>query len=400
MRLKINPGRAAGRIKAPPSKSAAHRLLISAAMSEGVSRISGLPECLDVLATIYCLSALGIRIERDGDTLTVYGRDFRKLSPCEPLRCRESGSTLRFLIPPAMLCEKKVVFLGEAGLMRRPLGVYEKLFSELRADENSVSVCGPIKSGEYSLPGDVSSQFISGLLFALPLCDGDSQIRITPPIESRSYIEMTIAVLRKFGVDVAWADELTLFIRGNQKYTPCDCSVEGDYSGAANLAALGALGGEVEIIGLDPESLQADRAYSKYFDMLSTDAATIDVSGCPDLTPLLFAIAAAKHGGEFTGTRRLRLKESDRAAAMAEELAKLGARVEIDENTVTVHPSKLHEPNMPLCSHGDHRIVMAEALLLTLLGGEIDGYEAVAKSYPDFFDDLGSLGIKIEEIKE
>ena len=400
MRLKITPCRASGKVVAPPSKSMAHRLLISAAMSEGESRIADMPECHDVLATMDCLSALGIIIERNGDTVTLHGRDFRDISPKEPLLCRESGSTLRFLIPPSMLCGKQVVFLGDEGLMRRPMSVYEKLLPGYSADGESISVCGPIKSGEYTLPGDVSSQFISGLLFALPLCDGDSLIKITPPLESRSYIEMTIAALRKFGIDVAWVDELTLSIKGNQKYTPCDCSVEGDYSGAANLAALSALGGEVEISGLDPESLQGDRAYSRYFDMLSSGAATIDISDSPDLAPLLFALAAAKHGGEFTGTRRLKLKESDRAAAMAEELAKLGAQVEVFDNSVTVHPSSLHSPSEPLCAHGDHRIVMAETVLLTLLGGEITGCEAVAKSYPTFFEDLATLGVKIEEIKE
>ncbi len=400
MRLRINPTRAVGRVSAPPSKSMAHRLLISAAMSEGESRIVGLPECHDVLATMDCLSALGIKIEQSGDTVTVHGRDFRDISPKAPLRCRESGSTLRFLIPPAMLCGKNVVFRGEAGLMRRPMSVYEELFQGYSADVESISVCGPIKSGEYTLPGDVSSQFISGLLFALPLCDGESLIKITPPLESRSYIDLTIAALRKFGIDVAWVDELTLSIKGNQKYTPCDCTVEGDYSGAANIAALGALGGEVEIYGLAPDSIQGDSIYPRYFEMLSSGMATLDLSNCPDLAPLLFALAAAKHGGVFTGTRRLKLKESDRAAVMAEELAKLGARIEACEDYVTVHPAELHASTTPLLSHGDHRIVMAEAVLLTLLGGELDGCEAVAKSYPDFFRDLEALGVKIEKIKE
>ena len=167
MRLEIAPGRAVGKIQAPPSKSMAHRLLIAAAMCDGNSRIIGLPECLDVMATIDCLTALGVKIERDGDMVTVYGRDFRDIEPTEPLLCRESGSTLRFLIPPAMLCGKTVVFRGEEGLMRRPMSVYQSLFDGYSTDGESISVCGPIKNGEDSLPGDVSSQFISGLLFAL-----------------------------------------------------------------------------------------------------------------------------------------------------------------------------------------------------------------------------------------
>ena len=400
MKISIKPSRAKGRINAPPSKSMAHRLLICAAMSEGVSRVRGISTCEDVLATLDCLAALGISTERDGDTVTVYGRDFRDITPKDALRCRESGSTLRFMIPLAMLSGKTTVFYGESGLMRRPMGVYEKLFRELSltyiSDGESIVVKGPIKGGDYEVEGGVSSQFISGLLFALPIAEGDSRIRIAPPIESRSYIELTLSALRLFGIEANWENEHTVFIRGGQRYAARDITVEGDYSGAAFPAALSLLGGEVTVDGLNPDSIQGDKAYGRFYDMLSSGIPTIHIGDCPDLGPVLFAVAAAKFGGIFDGTRRLKIKESDRATAMAEELSKFGTTVRVYDDTVVIYPTAFHAPSETLNGHGDHRIVMALAVLLTLTGGEIDGAEAVAKSYPDFFEDLAALGVKVE----
>ena len=400
MNVKIKPGRAMGSIKAPPSKSMAHRLLISAAMCDGVSRVSGISSCEDVLATLDCLAALGIKTEQSGDTVTVYGKGFRDLVPTDALRCRESGSTLRFMIPIAMLSGKTTVFYGAEGLMRRPMSVYEKLFLEHSltyiSDGKSIVVKGPLKGGEYSLVGNVSSQFISGLLFALPSAEGDSRIRIIPPIESRSYIELTLTALRKFGVRADWEDEHTLFIPGGQTFTPCDVTVEGDYSGAAFTEALTLLGGDVSVEGLDAGSIQGDRVYRRYYEMLASGIPTIHIGDCPDLGPVLFAVAAAKFGGVFDGTRRLKIKESDRASAMAEELVKFGSSVKVYDDTVVIYPRALHAPSEILRGHNDHRIVMALAVLLTVTGGEIEGAEAVAKSYPEFFEHLSALGIEVE----
>ena len=315
------------------------------------------------------------------------------------MRCRESGSTLRFMIPPAMLSGKTTVFYGAESLMRRPMGVYEKLFSELGltyiSDGETVVVKGPLTGGEYNVVGNISSQFISGLLFALPSAVGDSRIRIAPPIESRSYIELTLSALREFGVRAEWEDDHTLFIPGEQKFIAHDLNVEGDYSGAAFPEALSLFGGEVCVEGLDPESIQGDKAYRRYFEMLSSGIPTIHIGDCPDLGPILFAVAAAKFGGVFDGTRRLKIKESNRAEAMAEELVKFGAYVRIYEDTAIIYPSDFHAPTEPLCGHNDHRIVMALAVLLTLTGGEIVGAEAVAKSYPEFFEHLSALGIEV-----
>ena len=209
---------------------------------------------------------------------------------------------------------------------------------------------------------------------------------------------LAIDALSIFGVNAEWKDDYTLFIQGNQRYTPTEVSVEGDYSGAAFPEALNLFGGEVTVNGLRPDSIQGDKAYRKYYDMLVRGVPTIHIGDCPDLGPVLFAVAAAKNGGVFTGTRRLKIKESDRAAAMAEELKKFGTSVSVYDDTVVIYPAEFHAPEEELYGHNDHRIVMALSILLTLTGGIIDGAEAVSKSYPGFFENLTTLGIEVTEI--
>ena len=401
MKIKIEKGTAKGKIFAPPSKSMAHRLLICAAMAEGVSTVRGISSCEDVAATLDCLGALGIKTERIGNDITVFGKDFKNIKPESALQCRESGSTLRFLIPIAMLSGQTTVFYGASSLMQRPMGVYEKLFSEKNltyiSDGASIAVRGKIKGGEYSLVGNVSSQFISGLIFALPLAKEDSYIKIAPPIESRSYINLTINAVREFGICCEWIDEHTVKIPGSQKYSPTNVVVEGDYSGAAFPDSLNLFGSEVEVLGLNPNSIQGDSVYKRYFDMLKIGVPTLHIGDCPDLGPILFAVAAAKCGGVFGGTKRLKIKESDRAFAMAEELRKFGTSVSVYDDNVVIYPADFHAPTATLCGHNDHRIVMALSILLTLVGGEIDGAEAISKSYPEFFEHLKSLGIGVYE---
>ncbi len=400
MNVFIEKGKASGRVKAPPSKSMAHRMLICGALAEGESTIRGISECEDVLATLDCLSALGVPYEMDGDTVKIRGIDMKNAYPRGHLTCRESGSTLRFLVPICLLSGNNTLLSGAESLMRRPMNVYAALAKEkgftFIQDERSVIVKGPLTAGEYRVAGDISSQFISGLLFALPLLDQDSTVNIIPPIESRSYINLTIFALAEFGIEIKWQDDHTLLIKGSQKYKAVDTSVEGDYSGAAFLSALSILGGDVEIEGLREDSLQGDKVYARYYDMLCKGTPTIHIGDCPDLGPVLFAVAAAKYGGVFTGTSRLRMKESDRGAAMAEELKKFGTAVTVHDDTVVVYPADFHAPTSTLHSHNDHRIVMSLAVLCTLTGGGIEGAEAVAKSYPSFFEDLSALGIKTE----
>ena len=402
MKLRINPSRAMGRVSAPPSKSMAHRLLICAALCEGVSVVRGVSSCEDVLATLDCIDSLGVRYERCGNDITVWGKDLTNAAPSRPLNCRESGSTLRFMIPIALLSGMTTLFSGAPSLMSRPMGVYEELCRSRGltyiTDGNSIAVKGRLFGGEYELVGNISSQFISGLLFALPLCKEDSRIRITTAIESRSYIEMTLKAISSFGISAEWEDDHTLFIPGGQKYTARDIAVEGDWSGTAFIEALNLFGGEVEIEGLDLESIQGDRIYRKFYEMLSLGVPTIHIGDCPDLGPVLFAVSSALCGGIFSGTKRLKIKESDRAAAMAEELSKFGVLVTVHEDAVVVYPADFHKPTVPLFGHNDHRIVMALSVLLSITGGEIDGAEVVSKSYPGFFDDLRALGIEVIEI--
>ena len=399
MNVLIRPGAARGTVAAPPSKSQAHRLLICAALADGESNVRGVDRSEDILATADCLAALGASLTWEGDDVRIRGCDPRKAGPAV-LRCRESGSTLRFMIPLCLLSGSAMRLEGSEKLLSRPLSVYEDLCREqgltLRRENAGLLAEGCLAPGEYTVPGGISSQFITGLLFALPLLPADSRIQLIPPVESRSYLSLTLQALHDAGVDVSWADENTLFIPGGAAYRPLDTEVEGDYSNAAFFEALNCAGGNVTVIGLRPDSLQGDRVYREFFPRLSAENAELDLADCPDLAPVLFAAAALGRGASFTGTRRLRFKESDRGAAMAQELAKFGVQLISEENRITVPAAALRAPSEPLDSHNDHRIAMALSLLCTRTGGEIRGAEAVRKSFPDYWDRLQSLGIEIE----
>ncbi len=401
MKVRIYPSVARGSVSAPPSKSMAHRALISAALSLGESRICGVSDCEDVQATLDCLRALGAECKIDKDVVNVKGIDFGKVSNTT-LSCRESGSTMRFMLPLCLLSGKEATLVGAPSLLRRPMKVYQDLCEAnnffFEQTEQGITVKGPFLAGEYTLPGDVSSQFISGMLFALTQVEGESILRILPPFESRSYVLLTLQTLAAFGADVEWLDDFTLCVRGGKSMRARDITVEGDYSNAAFLSAFNVLGGEVSVEGLNSASLQGDRVYIEHFASLKNGFATISLSDCPDLAPILFALAAAGEGGHFTDTRRLAIKESNRAEAMAQELRKFGTTVDVRENEVIITPTAFHVPTETLFGHNDHRIVMSLAVLATLTGGVIEEAEAVTKSFPNFFECISSLGIKIEEI--
>lgn len=397
MKIRIYKGLANGEITVPPSKSMAHRLLICAALSEEESVIKNLPSCDDVVATCECLRALGASITQIGDEYRIRGINVKKRDTGASIYANESGSTLRFLIPILLLLGAKYNVFAESALLKRPLTVYENLFGKsIKKEHGYVSVFGALKSGEYHIPANISSQFISGMLFALPLCEGDSRIILDTKIESRSYINLTLSALSDFGVKAYFEDERTIFIKGSQKYQGRRISVEGDYSAGAFIEALNLFSGKVRALGLREDSLQGDRVYREVFNALKKGKTTIDISDCPDNAPIFFALAAAFNGAEFLGTCRLKIKESDRAEAMKKELSKLGARLEILDDSVIVHKTELHAPSETIDSHNDHRIAMAMAVLLTKFGGEISECEVVKKSYPDFWQDLSSLGIKVE----
>ncbi|MBQ2719603.1 MAG: 3-phosphoshikimate 1-carboxyvinyltransferase, partial [Clostridia bacterium] len=229
---------------------------------------------------------------------------------------------------------------------------------------------------------------------ALPFTEGGGTLRLLPPVESRSYIDLTLAMLSRFGAPVRTEGDV-LHVGAVCALTPADVTVEGDYSNAAFFEALRVLGHDVRVTGLDPESRQGDRVYREYFAALEAGTPTLSLADCPDLGPVLMAVAAARHGAVFTDTARLAIKESDRGAAMAEELSKLGTRVTVEKNRITVEGGTLSSPRAPLCGHNDHRIVMALATLATLVGGCIEGAEAVKKSLPEYFDILTQLGAKV-----
>ena len=398
MNVTINPSAARGCITAPPSKSMAHRALICGALSAG-SDIQNVAWSEDMKATLRCLAALGAHVEQDGDTVHLGGLSPVTAAPAEPLDCNESGSTLRFIIPLCLLSDKTVTLTGAERLLQRPLGVYADLCAQkgLRFEQsgNTLTVCGPLRGGRYAIPGDVSSQFISGLLFALPLAKEDSVLTITGKAESLSYVDLTLKTLTDFGI-ILYRMGDAILIPGGQTYRPRQTAVEGDWSNAAFLEAFNLFGGEVTVEGLEANSPQGDRIYRELFARLdAADTSPIDLSDCPDLAPILFAVAAAKHGGVFDGTARLKIKESDRAAAMQTELKKCGIPVTVEDNRVTVHKATLHAPEEVIDGHNDHRIVMAMSVLCSLVGGEIAGAEAVAKSYPNFFTDMEKLGIQV-----
>ena len=394
-----------GVLSAPPSKSAAHRRLICAGLAEGQSRLFPVADSEDMLATLDCLAALGVSFSKEGEAVVLDG--------CSPLQrkeavfpCRESGSTLRFFLPLALLSDKPAVFRGSKTLMKRPLDVYEHICIEqgldFMLDEEELRVCGPLKSGHFRIDGSVSSQFVSGLLFALPLLEGYSILELTPPVVSAPYIAMTVEAMNAFGVKIESLDENRLLIPGGQHYTPAALTVEGDWSNAAFFLALNLLGSDIEVTGLNKNSLQGDRVVRRMLGKLERGCPTLDIADCPDLAPILMAVGAALNGVRLTNTDRLKDKESNRSEAMAEELGKLGVTVVFGENELTVLPPKeLLPPKTALQGHNDHRIVMACAVLLTLVGGTVEGAEAVSKSFPDFFEKLNSLtAIPREDEKE
>lgn len=399
MIVRIEPGRAKGVICAPPSKSMAHRLLIAGAFSPG-STIKNVACSQDILATLDVLAALGAVIVRRGNDIDIGGLDPFRAAPTAPLCCRESGSTLRFLLPVALLCGRPVTFTGSDRLFARSLSVYETLCRErgflFEAAPDRVTVCGRLTAGEYALRSDISSQFLSGMMFALSRVSGDSVLHLLGKPESTSYLDLTSQALAAFGISAGRTAADTVVIRGGEAVTGRQVTVEGDCSNAAFFDAYNLLGGEVTVDGLSPDTRQGDRVYREMFARLRRGAPTLDISDCPDLGPVLMALAAAGHGATLTGTHRLKIKESDRGAAMAEELTKMGACVTVEENCIRIFPAPLHAPAVPLCGHNDHRLVMALALPATVVGAEIEGAEAVSKSLPDFFDRLASLQIKVK----
>lgn len=427
MNVSLQPSYIQGRVSAPPSKSMGHRYLLCAALAKGRSQISNLEFSKDIEATINCSLAMGANVTglRNIDTshtVLVEGCAGTPTLHSNPVFCGESGSTLRFFLPLFSLTRRAVTLTGAGLLMERPQQVYRQIFEDrglsfVHGGEKGITVSGALPAGIYQLPGDVSSQFVSGLLFTLPLLGTDSVIRLLPPVESRSYIDLTLAALEQFGVKAGWVDEYTIAVPGKQSYKPCDLTVEADWSNAAFLAVLGARRGDVVLEGLNPDSAQGDKVilnilrrcgchitkeeggYRFGYSKLIAPVNPIDLSNCPDLGPILMVLAAFCKGTTIiTNAGRLRIKESDRIATMQQEMGKLGVRVDCIGDTIVIQGGGLHAPTTSLYGHNDHRIVMSLAVALLGAGvpGTITGAEAVSKSWPGFFDTLKAIGGKVE----
>ena len=398
MQATIVPGIAQGTVLAPPSKSMAHRYMIAAALSDGKSLIDNISYSEDILATIDCIRAIGATVNEYEDHIEVIGRGLSaggKVKFC----CRECGSTLRFFVPVAMMLGRDVTLTGSKTLLSRPMSVYEDIAAkhniEYYRDEEGIHVNGRLSAGIYEVPGNISSQFITGLLFVLPLLDGDSTIRLIPPVDSRSYIELTLKALKLYGIEAGFVSELELHVSGNRQYKCADVTIEGDFSNAAFLDVFNTIGGEVKVNGLSEDSTQGDRVYREYFAKLLAGKPTLDISNCPDLGPVLMAVAAMNNGGTFTGTRRLAMKESDRGRAMCEELGKLGIKSRMEEDEIEILKGELVPTEETLSGWNDHRIVMAVATILSRIGGSVDDAQAVNKSFPDYYDRIRRLGIEV-----
>lgn len=403
MKVKILPSKTSGEVSAPPSKSFAHRYLIGSVLSCGKCVIKNIADSDDISATLSCIEQLGGSVTKDGNTVTVIPTNEKQIENAV-FDCKESGSTLRFFIPVVLATgAKNCTFSGSERLLARGIKEYEKLFENsdiiIKSDEKSIEVNGTLSVGNYEISGEVSSQYTTGMLFALSRLSGKSTLKITGNAESRAYVDMTIKVLKDFGADITETEKNFFEINGKGRLSPGEFTVEGDWSNAAFLIALSSLVGTISVSGLNENSVQGDRFCTAAFDALDGENAEIDLKDCPDLAPILFSYAAYKNGGKFINTRRLRVKESDRANVMAEELKKFGANVKVYENSVEIEKTQLKPPIVPLCGHNDHRIVMALSVLAAVFGAEIDGAEAVNKSYPDFFRVIKKAGVNVYEIR-
>ncbi|MGN0984868.1 MAG: 3-phosphoshikimate 1-carboxyvinyltransferase [Candidatus Enterenecus sp.] len=405
MNVTITPAKLKGIITPPPSKSQAHRLIIAAALADGESVLSNVARSQDITATVACMEELGAGFTWEGDTLTVRGMGANAMSPLRRLApprldCGESGSTLRFLIPVALAVRGGGVFTGRGRLMERPQKPYFDLFDEkgifYEQRDGVLTVSGLLTPGEYRLPGDVSSQFVTGLLYALPLLNGDSVIQITTRLESLDYVVMTLDALKQFGIRIENKGWRTFRIPGGQTYQPRRLAVEADWSQAGFWYAAQGLGSEVLLLGLNPFSAQGDKIIVPYCERLGgRGEVELDVSQCPDLVPPLAVRAAVREGTtHIVNAARLRIKESDRLATVTEVLNALGAKVTEGEDNLVIEGQPSLPGGVTVSAHNDHRIAMMAAMAATCCRQPvtITGAECVAKSYPNFWEDYEALG--------
>lgn len=421
MDIICTPANLSGKIRAISSKSDAHRLLICGALADVPTRVHCNVMSKDISATVDCLKNMGAEILVDGDIITVIPHSFNKKAE---LDCGESGSTLRFLLPVVSALGIDTTIKGHGRLPERPISPLKEEMERMSVTFHNGSkfplhLTGQLQAGDYEILGNISSQFITGLLFALPLLDGDSKIRLIPPVESRSYLNITLSALRKFGIEIIEEENLYI-IKGNQKYiSPKEITVEGDWSNSAFFLCTGALNENgVTVTDLDVNSPQGDKAILKVLEEMGADVKingteitvkknelrgiTVDASDIPDAVPIISVVASAGVGEtRIINAQRLRIKESDRIKSVVDMLIAVGGRVEeTDDGMVIYGGAELVGGRVE--GSNDHRIVMSAAILSTLCKSDvtITDYKAVEKSYPHFFKDFVKMGGSADVIND
>ena len=410
MDIQITPKKLHGAVTVPPSKSVAHRMIIAAALADGVSTISNLYPSVDILATMDCMRALGATIDFTDDTAVIEG--IKNIPDKAVLDCHESGSTLRFLIPVACALGVNTEFLGSAKLPQRPITPFTDEFPKHgitfdfgKAESGYTLPCfvlGKLTAGRFEIDGGLSSQFITGLMLALPLLDGDSEIVITSHLNSKPYVDITLGVLHDFGCDIS-ETEHGYFVKGGQRMKPFSGKVEGDYSQAAFFRVANSLGSKLDILGLNKDSLQGDRKIMEIcdnFDKSGGEPFEIDGSDIPDLVPVLTVLACfCKGTSRITNVARLRFKECDRLNVTADCLNALGGKVTVHEDSLEIEGvSELHGDEID--GHNDHRIPMSMAVAATRCTSPlvIRGAECVRKSFPNYFEVYKQLGGEVDAL--
>ncbi|WP_297635471.1 3-phosphoshikimate 1-carboxyvinyltransferase [uncultured Clostridium sp.] len=422
---KIQPRRLSGEVSIPPSKSMAHRAVICAALAKGKSVIENIDFSDDIIATIDGMEAFGAKITRKHRCIEIDGI-FREenMQHKDKIKvdCNESGSTLRFLVPISLLFNKETNFIGRGNLGKRPLEIFYNIFDKqdiqysYKENELDLKIKGLLKSDTFTVRGDVSSQFITGLMFILPLLEKDSKIIIETELQSKGYIDLTIQAMREFGVEVVNRNYREFIIRGNQEYKEREYRVEGDYSQGAFFLCADAIGNTVISLDLKENSLQGDKEVIDILERMGVtfkriksaiggkakvlNGTTIDAKGCPDVIPVLSVVAALSKGvTKIINGERLRIKECDRLKAIYLELTKIGAQIEEKEDGLVIYGVEEFKGGVQVWSHKDHRIAMMLAIASTRCKNPIvlKDYECISKSYPHFFEDFKNLGGKVDE---
>lgn len=423
--LELSKSNLNGIVNVPPSKSVSHRAIICAALGSGISIIENIDYSDDINATIDAMVELGALIDKKENSVIINGvyRENSEKKLVRSVDCNESGSTLRFIIPISLLFDGMTKFVGKGNLGKRPLNTYFDIFKDQGIKYSNVEnelnmiVKGILKPAEFVLPGNISSQFITGLLFTLPLLNGDSKIIISTEIESKGYIDLTLSCMKNFGIEVENHDYREFLIKGNQKYLSRKYKVEGDYSQAAFYFAANALGANVAVSDLKINSLQGDKEVIDILERMGATfyiddnnikcraydelvGTTIDASQCPDIIPVISLVAALSKGRtEITNAGRLRIKECDRLSAITTELNKLGAKIQEKEDGLIIDGVEELNGDIEVWSWKDHRIAMTLAIASTRCKKPIKllDYDCIAKSYPNFFEDFKILGGNVNE---